>query len=288
MTDKKMTKKGVTLYDFDEEDAVETEVDAADHHKHPRKGFFAAIKSFWPRPETAPSVGPIEPMDGEEDHWVDLNLEQLLVHEPSALLHIVSLKAFSQAVGPAWERISTKAMMIAEGVLRQQGGPMTKIQQWGNDAFLVIFPHLTPEAGRRRAFDISVAIGKKLVGAKFQILGSGGALGIGLVSVPGRAVMGETGALTPERVHQAVEAAPQVSETMDAGVWLSTVGKAEVSGSLEAGGENSGPQMAEGWLSFKVKQQKPEIRLVPLEPPKHRNRNAEMEWVPIQREPRKH
>jgi hypothetical protein len=187
-----------------------------------KRGLFAAVKSLWNRvAEDDPAI-PDGPMEGEEDHWVELSLEQLLQNDPDALLHVISLRGFAAALGPMWSKVGPKAMMIAESTVRFQAGSSAQIRLHGQDTFLVLFPHLTPENGRRKAFDISVVLGKKLVGSKFQIVGNGGALGIGLVSLPGSILLDEGGDLSDKVLEEAAEAAPQVSDGVEAGVWLET------------------------------------------------------------------
>lgn len=287
--DRKKGKNAAPLPDL--YDPVEDEDDGLDESEDKKagrkKGLFATMRSLLKRaPAPAPAVPTgkqaIEPMQGEEDHWVSLSLEQLLTQDPSALVHIISLRAFRQALGPVWERIATKVLMIAEGTLRQHAGPLAKIQQNGPDVFLIMFNSLSPEAGRRRAFDISVVLGKKLVGAKFQIVGSGGALGIGLVSLPASALLGEDGQLAADALDQAAEAAPQVSDTAEAGVWMETVGKVEIDPNFAPVSRGDKAYKDNTWLKFKVSQPKPEIRLVPIEPPK--KKVGEPEWVPIRKD----
>lgn len=284
--DPRKGKKPAPLPDlYDPLEEIEEQQDERSEKKGRRKGLFATMKSFLTRSddgedqEALKNNAPIAPMEGEEDHWVSLSLEQVLAHDPSALLHIISLRTFREAVGAVWDRISPKVLLIAEGTLRQHAPPSTKIQQAGDDMFLLMFPHLSPEAGRRKAFDISVLLGKKLVGAKFQIVGSGGALGIGLVSLPASALLTDDGTLAPDALEDAAAAAPQVSDTADVGVWMETVGKVDIDPTLTPGQRNDPAFKDNKWLKFKVTQPKPEIRLVPIEPPK--KKKAEPEWVPI-------
>ncbi len=269
------------LYQDDDDDLYE--VENVSVVESPKKGLFAAVKSLWKRSVEEDVVIPSGPMEGEEDHWVALSLEQLLENDPDTLLHIISLRGFANALGPVWERMATKAMMIAESTVRLHSGSSAEVRQHGDDTFLVLFPHLTPENGRRKAFDVSVLLGKKLVGAKFQIVGGGGALGIGLVSLPGSMLLNDDGGLSDQVLDDAADAAPQVSDTAEAGVWLETEGKVQIDPTLIDGQGKLGPLVAEGWLKFKVKQKKTEIRLVPLEPPKRR-KTPDPEWVPIRRD----
>jgi hypothetical protein len=58
--------------------------------------------------------------------------------------------------------------------------------------------------------------------------------------------------------------------------------KPQIDPSLIEGDAKSEAETMDGWLKFKVKQPKREIRLVPLEAPKRR-KTAEPEWVPIRK-----
>lgn len=267
---------------LDDDDEIPSFDQQPEESQRGKRGLFAAVKSLWKRgAEDQPEI-PDGPMEGEEDHWVELSLEQVLENDPDALLHVISLRGFAAALGPMWEKVGPKAMMIAESTVRFQAGSSAQIRLHGKDTFLVLFPHLSPESGRRKAFDISVALGKKLVGSKFQIVGSGGALGIGLVSLPGSILLDEGGDLSDKVLEEASEAAPQVADGVDAGVWLETEGKTQIDPSLLDGDGKADLEAMQGWLKFKVQQQKREIKLVPLEAPKRR-KAAEPEWVPIRK-----
>lgn len=260
--------------------------------KHPKKrGFFAAMRSLISgddgenaahdhRSQTHHAARPTD-----EDHWVSLSLEQLLETDPEALLHIISLKAFRESIGPVWDRVSEKVLLIAEGTLRQHVGGSAKIRQHGKDMFLLFFPHLSADAGRKRAFEVSVALGQKLVGAKFQIIGGPTGLGVGLASLPGNQLLGEDGTLDEGALLLAGDTAEAIADDQGTGGWKAAGPDASAIPTLQQQDRNEPVYGENKWTKLEKKDDKPQagIRLVPLTPPA-RPKKPEPQWVPISRD----
>ncbi|NKD77302.1 hypothetical protein HEQ60_05950 [Haematospirillum sp. H1815] len=113
-------------------------------------------------------------MKGEEDHWVDLTLEEILQRKPELEVHLVSLTQFRQAIGDTWDRVGAKAIMLAEATLRKVAGHGNPVRVFSEEGvFLLAFPRLSELEGRRRATEAAIAVGQKLVGARFRIVGDG-------------------------------------------------------------------------------------------------------------------
>lgn len=123
--------------------------------------------------DALPTTAFPEPMRGEEDHWVDLTLEEILQRRPELEVHLVSLTQFRKAIGSTWNRIGDKAIMLAESTLRKVAGHGNPVRVFGEEGvFLLAFPRLSELEGRRRATEAAIAVGQKLVGARFRIVGN--------------------------------------------------------------------------------------------------------------------
>lgn len=141
------------------------------------KGLFTSLKSMFgldspPPPQPPKPVVRIHKADGEEEHWVPLSLDEVLERKPDAEIHLITLRQFRVAVGDLWPRISNKAILLADATLRQVAGPGCIMKQSQEENFLLSFPKLQPIEGRRRATAAAIALGQKLVGAKFKITGA--------------------------------------------------------------------------------------------------------------------
>jgi len=142
-----------------------------------KRGLWGSLRGFFSQ-ATTPSMDsaplPMEPMKGEEDHWVDLTLEEILQRKPELEVHLVSLTQFRQAIGDTWDRVGAKAIMLAESTLRKVAGHGNPVRVFGEEGvFLLAFPRLSELEGRRRATVAAIAVGQKLVGARFRIVGDG-------------------------------------------------------------------------------------------------------------------
>ncbi|GAB3129129.1 hypothetical protein GCM10027256_32880 [Novispirillum itersonii subsp. nipponicum] len=141
------------------------------------KGLFTSLKSMFgldspPPPQPPKPVVRIHKADGEEEHWVPLSLDEVLERKPDAEIHLITLRQFRVAVGDMWPRISNKAILLADATLRQVAGSGCIMKQSQEENFLLSFPKLQPVEGRRRATAAAIALGQKLVGAKFKITGT--------------------------------------------------------------------------------------------------------------------
>lgn len=141
------------------------------------KGLFTSLKSIFgldspPPPQPPKPVVRIHKAEGEEEHWVPLSLDEVLDRRPDTEIHLITLRQFRVAVGDLWPRISNKAILLADATLRQVAGPGCIMKQSQEENFLLSFPRLQPMEGRRRATAAAIALGQKLVGAKFKITGA--------------------------------------------------------------------------------------------------------------------
>ena len=153
------------------------------------------------------------PMEGEEDHWVHLSLEEVLKRDPELVVHVVTLAQFRAAVGPAWDKMKDKAILLAEATLRKvagHGNPVRAIGQEG--VFLLTFPRLSPADGLRRAAEAAIAVGQHLVGERFSIVGDGQVPLTCMASTRGGDLLSPLGELTPDTVDALATAAMPISE----------------------------------------------------------------------------
>lgn len=145
-----------------------------------KRGLWGSLRGFFSQVATPSSTSTdsaplhIEPMTSDEDHWVDLTLEEILQRKPELEVHLVSLTQFRQAIGDTWDRVGAKAIMLAEATLRKVAGHGNPVRVFGEEGvFLLAFPRLSELEGRRRATEAAIAVGQKLVGARFRIVGNG-------------------------------------------------------------------------------------------------------------------
>jgi hypothetical protein len=99
-----------------------------------------------------------------------LALQDMLTEDEGrfqAKLQVISLVEFREAVGPKWERLSEKVLMIAEGVINLHLGAGNVYGRQGQDFFILLFRTVPHAEGRRRAVQIAQELGTRLVGAQF-------------------------------------------------------------------------------------------------------------------------
>ena len=170
------------------------------------KGLFSSLKSMLgfdspPPPQPPKPIVRIHKGEGEEDHWVPLSLDEVLERKPDAEIHLITLQQFRIAVGDLWPRISNKAILLADATLRQVAGPGCIMKQMQEENFLLSFPKLAPMEGRRRATAAAIALGQKLVGARFKITGDNEAEpAICMASVKASDLAGPDGRLNPATI----------------------------------------------------------------------------------------
>ena len=73
------------------------------------------------------------PHGREEDHWVHLSLEEILERDADLVVHVVTLEQFRAAVGPTWEKIKDKAILLAEATLRKVAGHGNPVRAIGKE-----------------------------------------------------------------------------------------------------------------------------------------------------------
>lgn len=93
---------------------------------------------------------------------------------PEARLHVVSLAEIRQAFGREWARLSAKALMIAEAIIKANLTPGDRFCRRGDEAFLLLFSGNQPEDVERRLDIIVSGIRRQLLGAKADKAGGFG------------------------------------------------------------------------------------------------------------------
>ncbi|WP_157879167.1 hypothetical protein [Pararhodospirillum photometricum] len=79
-------------------------------------------------------------------------------------LHVISLDEMKQAFGDDWHRLSRKAMMITEGILRQHLGEHDYYCRQDDDSYLVLLPGLGMQAAATRIQGITEVVRRRLLG----------------------------------------------------------------------------------------------------------------------------
>ena len=152
-------------------------------------------------------------MEGEEDHWVHLSLEEVLERDPNLVVHVVTLSQFQAAVGPTWGKIKDKAILLAEATLRKVAGHGNPIRAIGKEGvFLLTFPRLSPAEGLRRAAEAAIAVGQHLVGERFSIVGNGQAPLVCVASMTGHDLLTPAGELALDTIDTLASVAVPISE----------------------------------------------------------------------------
>lgn len=245
-------------------------------------GLWSSMRRLFTRPEAAEERPASGPMEGEEDHWVSLTLDELLKQQPDLDIHVVSLRQFRAAIGPTWQRVAPKVMLIGDATLRRAAGPGNPVRQQGDDLFLMAFPRLRPEEGYRRAAAAAIDLGKRLVGARFSIVGGGDIPALCLGSLKAGELVDEDGRLDPVALAAAGEATRPV-DLGDAGAAAADGDDDPAAGPvlrpLERDGTAKGDHV---WRRLEHRKQHVDMRLVPIEAPE-KKKSAEPEWVPIQK-----
>lgn len=249
------------------------------------RGVWGRFKTLFGRSAAAEeAAAPAAPMDGEEDHWVPLTLDSLLSSQPETEVHVVTLRQFRAAIGSTWDRVRQKVLVLAETVLRRFAGPGNLVQRHGEDVFILAFPRLDPAEARKRAFAAAVDLGKRLVGAKFSVVGdpTGASPMIGFATGSGASLLGADGSLDADALGALVDQARDV-DTGPAGDSLSgsrrTTTGADVASDARSGGGDD-PEWRR--LERDDPRAKADVRLVPIDPPK-RKKAPEPQWVPIRK-----
>lgn len=283
---------------------------------HKIKGLLGSLRrafSLGKAEDSLPKNVSSDPMRGEEDHWVDLTLEEILQRRPELEVHLVSLTQFREAIGSAWNRIGDKAIMLAESTLRKVAGHGNPVRVFGEDGiFLLAFPRLTELEGRRRATEAAIAVGQKLVGARFRIVGdTTGEPLVCLTSGKGGDLIGENGSFLEKMVSSLEQHAVPPSEAVNnyrSETVASSLQHEEdfLTGTAQSDDIDPGwapldhsqkehtieitsiesdealQKYSPKWRAIKHKKQQGEVHLVPIE---HRRKKKDYipEWVPIKK-----
>lgn len=248
------------------------------------RGLWSSMRRLFTRPEAAAEDAPASgPMEGEEDHWVTLTLDELLKQQPDLDVHVVSLRQFRAAIGPTWQRVAPKVMLIADATLRRVAGPGNPVRQQGDELFLMAFPRLRPEDGHRRAATAAIELGKRLVGARFSIVGGGDVPALCLGSLKAGDLVDADGQLDPIALAAAGEATHPV-DLGDAGPTAAT-GDDDTAqrATLRPLDRDEAAKGDHVWRRLEHRKQQVDMRLVPIEAPEKKKKSNEPEWVPIQK-----
>lgn len=248
-------------------------------------GVMTSLKAWFGfTPTPAPRVPTRTEKSGtEEDHWVPLSLDEVLSRDPNAEVHLVTLRQFRVAVGDIWPRIASKAVLLADATLRQVAGPGCLMKQSQEENFLLSFPRLTPMDGRRRATAAAIALGQKLVGAKFKVTGSTEAEpAICMVSVKASDLVGPDGRLDP----QALDLVAAQSTPVGDAPTLTTEDTGTATAESIALKKLSRTAPAEGdpeWEKLRHTRARGDLELVPIQQGQKKKKVEDMQWVPISR-----
>lgn len=224
---------------------------------------------------------PIPPMEGEEDHWVEVSLDKLLTREPDLPVHVVTLRQYRDALGANWDKLGDKVMMLAESYLRRltrHGAMVTQFE----DSFLIAFPPRNRAQGPRLTSDAAIELGQRLVGVKFSIIGQNGPL-LGMATVSGRRLLNDGKLdLTSETLAAITqEALPVRAEEVAARPTESVHVERTVTAEAIPPGD-MGPENVWRPLPGDVGRQTHEIVMKPIEPP--RKKRPEPQWVPLKKD----
>lgn len=235
--------------------------------------------------EAEPAV-PDPDAPGEDDHWVPLTLDSLLNSRPDAEVHVVTLKQFRLAIGPTWDRVRPKVVVAAETILARAVGPGNLMMRQGDDVFILGFPTLPPAEARARAFRAAVLLGKRLVGARFSVVGDGDAPPplVGFASGPGADLLDADGTVDATALAAMEDAAAGVEPDATAPP-AGPERHAQSPGIPNAAETRKPPGAGPDWqpLDRGDPRQKSDVRLVPMDPPR-RKIAVDPQWVPIRKD----
>ncbi len=134
------------------------------------KGLWSRLGQLFDREEEAASL------TREEQKWEqsfgDRTLDQDAVDQTQqgrwgAVVHVISLAAFHDAVGSQWPDVAQRAVTITENAIQHHMAGTGFFRQQGADLFLLAFPTLSETEAKARTAAIADEAGKKLLGARF-------------------------------------------------------------------------------------------------------------------------
>jgi hypothetical protein len=174
------------------------------------KGIWSSLKSvFTSEPEPPAPVEP-NPAAAEDEHWVELTLDQLLAAEPDSPAHLISLHAYREALGEHWDKLGPKVMMLAESIIRRltrYGGMIFQRE----DCFVILFKLPFRPRGPLHVAEAAAELGQRLVGAKFSAGAAGSGPSITVGEIKGSDILGEGGTLDVSKLKTAAAAAPPLA-----------------------------------------------------------------------------
>lgn len=248
-----------------------------------RLGLWGSIRGLFRDEQTREAQKGSKPMKGEEDHWVPLSLDELLNHQPDLEVHLVTLRQFRAAVGDAWLRIEQKVILISESVLRKEAGFGAVLTRQGDEAFVLAFPRLTREQGRKKASDAVIELGRRLVGAKFSVTGgSGEEPAICMASAIASELTGDDGKIDQSKIAAVSEAAKPIGGTAGSGAMTPLSRPRGGQPGLSRIRKDGEPLPENRWIELHRQNERGEVRLVPMEQPK--KKVSDPVWVPIKKQ----
>jgi hypothetical protein len=236
--------------------------------------FKALFRRLFKKPgAAAPAPKPKAPFRDDE-HLADIYLRQLLPRgeeEEAALpLHVISLRSYRAALGEeVWGSLRGKIMTLSENVLARltkAGAALTPFE----DYFVVAFKKEAAAKGQLRVLEAAIELGRRLVGARFSIVGGEAARpDVSMASVLAGGLCGEDGRVDRRELDAAVASAVPV-ET-DRSFVMDAVRAAEA-GDFGFVALTRGPEKKSYGEWKRIERERAERRLtmVAIEPPKRR------------------
>jgi len=237
------------------------------------RGLWAGLRAMFGAAEEEP-VKPAPARRTDEDHWVDLSLDQLLSDDPAMPVHVITLHAYRLSLGAHWAKVESRVLMLAESVVRRvtrHGGVVTQ----RDDSFLIVYKPPSRSLGAKYTGEAAIELGQRLVGAKFTVGSVYDEAGpsVGFASVTAAELVGEDGRLDPSRLALVAKAAPTVllGPAATPNAKAASVGSSPISGVKHDDAE---------WQKMQTKSRhNPRIELVPLEAPS--KKRADPVWTAI-------
>ena len=270
-----------------------------------RKGLWAGLRSLIGvvPPSALPATAPVV-VHKDEDHWVDLSLEQLLDEDSAAPVHVITLREYREALGANWGKLESKVLLLAESVIRRvtrHGGVISQ----KNDSFLVMFKLGNRAAGAKLIDEVASELGQRLVGAKFGAETGRRGPAVGVATVTSAELLGDDGCFdiskletvtataTPVILLPPPERAPLSQDTPQSSVARKAGAASEEMISPQRPlDENSLPVssakkvQSEGKTNWQpiedVKKPRAEVILTPM--PKRPKKRPDPEWVPLRKD----
>ncbi|CCQ73495.1 hypothetical protein [Magnetospira sp. QH-2] len=179
------------------------------------------VSRLWKRLHKGEDSSPENPE--EKEHWSDRmdgfsqTVDDVLQSDPATLgdpVHVISLTAFKEVVGDAWDHLAPKVQLMSENTLLSYLDPSDIYRQPAEDLFLLAFPTKKPDMARMRAREITIDLGNRLMGSHFSLGGEeeGGAL-VHAAEVPTEEAFGADGEVNLEVIQASVAATRAAEKT---------------------------------------------------------------------------